>query len=412
MSDNMSACIKKYMDHGKNQDQAIAICYNELGVTKLQEEQSTPLPTNEQPTQIPKTKNKLELLAEFKKNIEKNGYKISDEILEGLIRNIQNGSEILKSMSFKLSLSDKKKQVIKVFPYGTFYFEKYDRAITFDDMFFNEVINNFNNKKLFKPYVDEDHKLEGKFAEITNLVKKEDGLYAELELNEIGIEAIKLNKYSYISPQWGDRVDTDKVFHKNVLWAITLTNVPAFEGVLPKLQEQIKLNKLGGSMYNEEKLITLKARCETYKLQNEVDPNKLMPLIEELLKMFDEMKAKIVEATGQAQQSQEQMAQAQMTIDKMKKSIEAKEKDEFFEKNVALGKIDIKEVEDFKEFYELNKEKVVSLVSKRPGKEDFQMTSSHINTSQLSKEDYSIMVDLNYNPEDPSDVRKYLEAIK
>jgi hypothetical protein len=60
------------------------------------------------------------------------------------------------------------------------------------------------------------------------------------------------------------------------LWAITLTNIPALEGELPQLQEQIKLTK-GEKLKNmtlESRMIALNTKKSTIALTGE--SSKLM----------------------------------------------------------------------------------------------------------------------------------------
>jgi hypothetical protein len=372
-----------------------------------------------QPTEAPKTKNKLELLAEFKKNIEKNGYKIADNVLEGLLQSITIGmddsNQPLKKSFWKLNASLEKNQWLKIFPKGKYFFEKYNDYFVFDDNFFNQVILSFQSEKLFKPYMDINHKLEEKIADITELKIEKDGLYGRIELNETGHDLIKGNKYSYISPEWGDRVDTDKVLHKNVLWAVTLTNIPAFEGVLQTVQEQIKLTK-GLKMEDlKSRSIKLEGKLSGYNLASDptsiptIDPNVLM----EAVAMLKEAIMKIDELTGQTQEQAEEIAAQKISITSMNKEKEEKEIEDFFSESVKTGKIDVSEVEDMKELFRLNKDKVKSIIAGRKEKVNIQMTNSFSNAGyKLTSEDYFIMEQQGYDRNDPKDVAAYLKAIK
>jgi hypothetical protein len=406
--DAMGDCISECMATGKSQEQAIAICYSKLGGEKLADPNIpvAPIQPTVPGTEPAKTKNKLELLADFKKQIEKNGYKIPDQILENLIEAIQSGvSETFKKFSFKASVKLDKNQWIQVFPRGTYYFEKYDNYFTFDDKFFSDIEMAFQSEKLFKPYMDINHNLEEKVAEIIALKTTDQGLFANIQLNPNGIELIKNNVYSYISPEWGDKVDTDKVLHKNCLWAVTLTNIPAFEGILQKVQDQIKLSHQGGNMTLKERTIKLEGRITAATDPNAapaIDPQALI----EAVTMLKEAIAKIDELTGQVTQQENQIVG-------MKKEKEEKETELYFSEQIKSGKIDVSEVEELKGLYVLDKSKVTSLIAKRKEKNDFQLTgSATVSGNKLTTEDYTIMENLGFNKDKPDDVMLYIKSQK
>lgn len=361
------------------------------------------------------TKSKLELLADFKKQLEKNGFIISDQKLEELLQVIQMGGvPQLRKLNQEIKLSGNPNQVIKVFPRKKCYFEKYEESIDFNEKFFDDVINNFNNPKLFKPYIDEDHNLEEKYAEIIQLEKREDGLYAHIELNTIGLDAIKNNKYSYISPEWGDRVDTEKKLHKNVLWAVTLTNIPAFEGELPRLQDQMKLKKNKGAKKMSKRLISLAADMKKLDFNTELqDGGDNTAVIEEALAMIQELAAKLQEALGAKDQAEEQMEETQAQLATIKKDNEEKEMNDFFEDAVKKSKIEPHEVDTLKELYKLDKCKVRTLIEGKKEIENKQKTlSAKSNGDGLEALDYEIMEKQGYMNDDGTyQIAAYKKAI-
>ena len=412
MSDQqIKDCISQAISEGYPQDQAIAKCYAMYG------KKAEGMPDNPSIPYEPQkpTKNKLELLAEFKKSIEKNGYKIEDSILESLINHLTNGVTPAASKRTSLKLSMRDVNWIKIFPRGTFYFEKYKDSFTFDDVFFNDVINGFESEKLFKPFMDIEHTLGEKTADIIELKVDEEGLFGRIEPNSTGIDLIKNNKYSYISPEWGDRTDTDKILHKNVLWAVTLTNIPAFEGVLQTLQDQIQLTKKKRAKMNDLKTRALQLEGRVSNFKAAVDPNA--PAIDpqmlmEAIGMIKEALMKIDELTGQTQEQAAQIATQKFEIDEMNKEKEEKEIDDYFSESMKLGKVEANEVESLKVLYRLNKDEVVKLVSGRNEKGNTRLTTASVTSGRLTKEDIEIMKERGYNPEDPKDVSMYLDAIK
>jgi phage I-like protein len=61
--------------------------------------------------------------------------------------------------------------------------------------------------------------------------------------NTKGIELVKSGQYRYISPAWGTATDNSGKQWPAKLLTISLTNTPAFEGTLEKLQNQLELSK-------------------------------------------------------------------------------------------------------------------------------------------------------------------------
>lgn len=425
----MNVCIPAVMQEGVSQEDAKGKCF---GIWKNKQGVQNSI-------QQPEKKSKIDILSSIKKLIEKNGYAISDEKILEMFGVIEEKNLTRLSIS-KIKKLDSRKNIheIKVFPKKTVYIEKYDEHINFNDKLFTEMISAFKNPKLFKPYVDEDHQLGEKFADVIDIYTKEDGLYAKIELNEKGKNVIKNNIYSYISPEWGDRTDTDGDTHKNVLWAITLTNIPALEGENPKLQEQIKLSKKTGGKYMTltQKLANLEGKVSNYKLQEE--PMMMPPEIMEAIQMIKDAIAKIDELTMQNQEIVEEkeaaLAQKEVAeklaekykgdLDTIEAEKSAKEKENFFETVVKDGQLEASEVEDFKLMYDKNEEIVRKLLTSRNKKNDNgdQKTTTTLDKNngdlfeydgkkyKLTNEDYFIMKERKLNRNKPEDVEKYIEA--
>lgn len=383
-----------------------------------------------QPIQPPaiepvKPKSKFDILSSFKKMVEKNGLSISEDVLIKMFGmfGAQQDKKIFSLhnnvISLDVKMGDTAKQVIKIFPKKTVYIDKYDESVSFDDLLFDQMIENFNNNSLFKPYVDIEHKLGEKYADITQLIKREDGLFAEIQLNELGLDAISKNKYSYISPQWGDRTDTEHILHSNVLWAATLTNVPALEGELPKLQEQIRLTKnQGGTMDTKElskKAALLEGKASTMKLQEDGGGAESLPVIMEAVQMIREAVAKIDEVTQQKDVAEEEAMQFKKTLAEIEQQSLEKEQKEFFELMVKDGKLQPAEVDEWSKHYATSKDSkefVKRTLSSRPGEKSYQLSVSGTNENHsLSKEDIEIAESTGWDMSDPKEVKRYKKEV-
>lgn len=429
----LKVCIPAVIHEGRTQDQAVAQCNN---MWAKKEGATLPYPDEAQPKPvgIPDKKSRIDVLGSIKKLIEKSGYAISDEKILEMFGVIEDKKGYLSKLNKKLDSSNDT-QEIKVFPKKTVFIEKYKETITFDDKLFNQMILAFNNSKLFKPYMDEDHMLGEKFADILDLLIKDDGLYAKIQLNDKGKDVIKNNIYSYVSPEWGDRTDTDGNIHKNVLWAITLTNIPALEGENPKLQDQIKLTKGGKGMDALNKRLTkLEGKLENYKSQDEAPI--MSPELMEAIGMLKEAIAKIDELTQQNQEVVEEnetaMAEKEVaektameykekydTIETEKKEVE---KDAFFEKVVSDGQLEAGEVEDWKLQYEKSQDFVTKILTSRPVKSNTQRTTTTLEATgdevmyngkkyKLSIADYKIMEQHNFDKTNGKDVDRYIREV-
>jgi len=398
----MGRCVPHFISKGKSQDQAVAACVAmyEAGDTNLED-----APAEKKP------KDKYQIMADIKKLLEKNNFKCTDETLEKLFAELQESGIEMSLQKVKLD-KGAEKQIIKLFPRKKVFVEKYQYKFNFDDLFFNEIIDNFENPKLFKPFGDEQHQLGIKFFDITRLFAQEDGLYAEIELNNIGMEAIRNREYSYISPQWGQRVDTEGHSYKNVLMAVTLTNIPALEGELPTLQEQIQLSR-ERKMEFEKRIIELSAKVGGFKLAaGEVDPMAVMKVLEEAVAMIDELKAKIVEVTGAGQAAEEAAEMAKKELSEIKAAQEKKDTDIFFESAIKDGKMLPVEESHMRKLYALDKVAVSEILNLRNGAEDSKLSANVETSTKLDKLDMEIMKERGMDAKNPAHVQMYLDAVK
>lgn len=418
-SDFMKECISKMVGEGKEQDQAVAAC-SSMWSKKL----ATPPPVDPNakpaapptgaPAEVKPPKGKIEILAEIKKLLEKNGFTVGDDKLLSFFQTLtpEKTDTVINKFSLKI-IENNGTYEIKIFPRKEVYIDKYKKRLNFDSNFFLQVINNFQNAGLFKPYMDLEHKLGEKYAEIIALEEKDDGLYAKINLNASGMELVKNNKYSYISPEWGDRVDTNGLKHSNVLWSVTLTNVPALEGELPSLQEQIKLSK-GEKMNLKENLLKLEGRLTSYRLAGEPAAAAIPPELLDAIAMLKEAIAKIDELTGQKEVAEEAATEAQAAMNVMQKEKLEKERDQFFKECLQNGQIEANEIDDWKLQYNISKDFVVKMLSSKPiknGNNKSLSATKQKTSNDLDNEDYWIMSNRGMNPDDPKDVRRYKNEV-
>ena len=359
-------------------------------------------------------KGKIEILSSIKKLIEKNGYNVSDEEIIKLfgIFNTNSASRVF-TLNAQLEGTARQEE-IKIFPKKSVYIEKYDEFVEFNDILFDNMINNFNNERLFKPYIDIEHQLGEKYADIITLTKKPDGLYATIELNEQGRLAIKGNKYSYISPEWGDRTDTEGIKHNDVLCAVTLTNIPALEGELPTLQTQIKLDK--GEQMNEfdKRLAKLEGKLSgNKKLQDgaPAEPAIDINVVMEAIQMIKEAIAKIDELTQQGDAAAEEAMKFKKLLEDQQMATEQKEKDDFFELMINDGQLEPSEMDDWSKQYDISKEFVRKMLSSRPKKGNRQLSVSFAGSKTLSKDDYEIGEQNGYDMDDPKEQKRYQKEV-
>jgi hypothetical protein len=319
----------------------------------------TPSPSITTPSKPPKIKSKLEILNDIKKLIDKHNFTLDDDLLLALYEQMgDKAPEVITQMSkvenekrnaITLDFNIDKTQLdkvhtIQVFPKKKIFVEKYNEWINLDDNLFNEMIDNFQNPKLFKAFGDCKHEREEKYFNIIKLHKNPKGLFADIKLTPRGFEAIKNEDFSYISPDWGDRMDTDKALHKNVLTAITLTNVPAMEGDIPTVQDQIKLTKFttGGTVM---KNYSLQKRLEVIPVKLQAQEGTIDPaMLGEVLALIEEAAMKIQELTGTNEEQAEEMQKLEKAnkevvaeLSEIKQSTLEKEADEVLTQAVKDG---------------------------------------------------------------------------
>ena len=157
-----------------------------------------------------------------------------------------------------------------------------------DEEFMNQMMDNFKSMKASSK--DQEHIVpidynhgsleygaeESKAAGwISELIIKEDGLYANVQWTNQAQEMIKNKEFRFVSPEFG--IDSTDEFGEDisgpVLYAAALTNRPFLKGMDPvHLKAGLKQNKEGEAM--KAKFIKL------FSLPSEADENKILEIAE------------------------------------------------------------------------------------------------------------------------------------
>ena len=157
--------------------------------------------------------------------------------------------KIEEAVEKEQEITEDEEQEILVLPYGKYFLQ--GEWIEFTGEMLDEMIQNYNNENLVKPFIDRNHEKKESYGDILELKKSKEGLKARIQLNTAGKELIKDRQYRYISPWFGSFTDPQGFEHQYVLFSISLTNIPALQ-MLPELQEQMALEILLG-INNKEK---------------------------------------------------------------------------------------------------------------------------------------------------------------
>lgn len=420
----ISVCIPQLVKEGKEQSQAAAVCNSMWDKKELQDE---PIPgTAPEPSEPPKKKGKVELLAEIKKLLEKNGLTITDDDLLSIMDKMQIQGMSLKQRVnlFELSMIDpvEDEQKILVFPKGKHWIEQYKQWLVFDDKFYKNVAKNFDDVKLNKPYIDKDHEYGQSYGDILGYEIDAQGMYFKIKLNNDGVELIKQRKYRYISPSFGDVTDTTKEKHNDWIATISLTNIPAFLGVIPELQKQIQLElnvKNGG-----KKKMEFVALTNFLELQNEASPEAILEAVKKLSESLKAALAEIDKLTGANEDQAKQIEQKDQAINEMNKNLTAietekrtKEADEVIKLAVEKGQycvsekfLELKKAEYIKDPAKIKTELSLIPENKLTGQQSAS-GAGETNIIELSEEDKKLVLDMGYDLNEPKQKKLVLDTL-
>lgn len=298
---------------------------------------------------------------------------------------------------------EKEKYVVKTLPKGKVYIEKYDKYFDFCDDLLNELADNVNNPDLAKPFIDKNHEKKESYGDIISAEVREDGLYTFWDLNEEGKKAIKNRLFRYISPEFGNVKDQNGKMIKNVLIAVTLTNIPALRGGLPQLQEQITLENK-----NKKEVKSM----ENEKLQLEMLQKTTLEL-EAVKKEKIELQTELEAVKKQKDDANKQLIDATQKLNQIELEQTKKEAKEFVKEKIELQIMNPKQAEYWELEYIGDPEKTVKAFEGIEGKKEAQITTPQQDSCriELSAEDKKKMKLAGLDVNSKEDAESYL-AIK
>ncbi|NMC58416.1 MAG: hypothetical protein GYA51_03375 [Candidatus Methanofastidiosa archaeon] len=306
-------------------------------------------------------------------------------------------------------------QDILVFPRGKFYIEHLNDWIEFNNEFFKNIMENFTDTALSKPFIDKQHEKGESYGDILSLEIKEDGLHAKIKLNENGIEAIKGREFRYISPWFGNFTDINGKEHKNVLFSISLTNIPALGGAYRELQEQIQLEAKRMEKIKEQvaKLGKIALENKWVELEAfETDENviTLLETVYSKLAELNELNAQIEKVLQEKAEMEKQLNETKEQLTNLEQANLERDAKETIKLAIEQGKYPASLFELKVEQYKRNKDEVVKELSLIPAKQKATATSS-VN-AQLTDDDIRVMQIARLDPQNPRDVELYLKNKK
>lgn len=299
------------------------------------------------------------------------------------------------------TLNNKTEEINKIliFPVGRYYVEKYKQWLSFDDVFFNKILLAFNSPTLPKPYLDIDHELGEAVGEIVDLEITNDGLMAHIMLNEEGIKKIKNREYRYVSPSFGEIINNEGVKFELYLDSVSLTNAPALLASIPKLQEQLNLNRRA----------TMQKKFILSQITDDAVKNVVAELLEqgekheEIIASLEKEKNELLK---KLEETQKEAEQAKTETEAIKQEQQSKEADEFIKSQVEMKKLNVKHSEFWKKQYCLNKDETIKYFNEIEAKgpcDIYRLSSKY----ELSNDDVAIMKSLKLNINDEKDVEFY-----
>lgn len=314
-------------------------------------------------------------------------------------------------------------QWVLAFPRGKFFIQHLEKSLVFDDLFFNRVIENFNDASLTKPFIDKNHELKESFGDIKDFEIIEEGLNIKVKLNESGVTELKNRNYRYHSPTFGNLTDTTGKKRQDVLVSISLTNIPALMGNLPQLQDQLSLENTHEQVYTlhqikeDDRMIKL---TQMLNLMDEASPEAIMEAVivikdslTEALSVIESITAEKEVAEGDKEAAEEKVEEMEKELSGIKLKADEEEKELFFKDALESGKVTTPDVTKLSAMWGKDKEWVKDFVGGKEAKEvDAQVSLSAPNAQMIKLEDENdafIMKDKGMDPSNPEDVKKYID---
>lgn len=339
------------------------------------------------------------------------------------LKAVEDLNDIIKLSDIK---ADSAPQTIKVFPRARVFIQKYNDYFDFNQEFFNEIAKSFDNDTVIRPFIDNDHKMADSYGDVLGYKILDDGMYFDIKLNDNGIDAIQTGKYKYISPAFSSLKDTNGVYHKWVLLAISLTNFPALMRELPALQEQLTLSgHIGGNNMDLRNKL-----CNFFQLQGEASDAAIIDAIQSFMSDLDkikadlqaaiegkaaaEEKAKVSEEKAEVAEKAAEEMNAELTLLKTEKLQDEAAK--VIDDAVEAGQYhpSIRELK-YKKYLDGGKEEIekeLSLIPKIELSGEINKTVKKLDNSKISDNDKAIMLDCGLNPEKEEDIKFFINANK
>lgn len=293
------------------------------------------------------------------------------------------------------------KNEILIFPVGKHYIEKYNQWLLFDDIFFQKVLKSFNSG-LPKPFVDIDHEQKTAYGEIIELKIDDEGMKGVVNWNEKGIDLLKNKEYRYTSPSFGEITDTNGEKHEIYLDSVSLTNVPALLSSIPKIQDQLKLNR--GRVMKNKKIILSQITDES--LKNVV--NELIEQGEVLEDIVASMEKEKAELLAKIEELKNENETKEAEVQKMKNEQLSQEADNFLKEQIEMKKLNVKHAEYWKKQYTLSKKDVIDYFNAIETEKD--VSSKMSGKYKLSQDDITVMKSIGLNCNDEKDIEFYVKS--
>jgi hypothetical protein len=292
---------------------------------------------------------------------EKQRYAVAESQWGGVDRykasNYENGCVML---SGELITAIDNEQWIKVFPKGSYYIQKYNRDIIFDNKFYKEIETAYLADSLSKPKIDKDHEFKESYGDILGYNIKDDGMYFNIRLNEKGVELVKSGQYNYVSPAWGMTKDNSKKEYPNRLLSISLVNYPALEGSLQSLKEQIKLSRFDIVEKKQKEV-----KMDLFILAKELGLNSEAS-VEAIYTEVKTLKTNLENTAKRADIAESQAIKLGNEVTELKQNELKKEAVESVKNWIVLGKVHPSVQDIVIERYVLNKEATIKEMSLIP----------------------------------------------
>jgi len=209
-------------------------------------------------------------------------------------------------------------------PFQTFHSTAYGE-INHDKVIADKIADNFMRKVTGYPIplLVSHSEAQGKLGEITNIQSKEDGLYADVEINSKGQKILEGSQFDFVSPAYAEKYK-DKTTGQDVgatLLEVSLTNKPGQPNM-----ERLKFEE------NAEGI-----KIKNYERSIKMEENKIIKMYEE---QIDEQKAEVKKLTDEIETQKKTFEEQVKTL-----TDEGKKKDE--EIKTLTDKVQVVEKEKF-----------------------------------------------------------------